>query len=992
MTGQDKKKVKNEDATMETDNWYKELVDHSHNLIQLVDSDGRFIYVNQAWLSTLKYAAEEASGLTLWKIIHSDSMGQCRAVFKQVITDKATAEVEATLVAKDGTLVVVEGGISAKLDENGCFVHTCGIFSDITERKKTEETLRANEEKLQTTLHSIGDAVIATNTEGLVTGMNPVAENLTGWAEDEARGRPLADVFKIYQAGTMEPACDPVLQVMQTGEVIGLANHTLLISKDCDQYHIADSAAPIRDANGKITGVVLVFRDITEEYLMREALKESEARYRTLVDNVPIGIYRSTPGLEGRFLMANPAFLKIFGITSEEELHELKASDLYINPLERKAFSDQLLKKNKLAKVELKLKKVDGTPIWSSVTAQVVRDENNMMQYFDCALEDITERKQAEEKVVSTNKMLELVMNNIPQFIFWKDRNSVYLGCNKNQAKVAGLNSPEEIVGKTDFDLPWKKEEAEFFRECDQRVMNSGVGEYHIIEQQFQSDGKQAWLDTNKIPLFDLEGNVIGILGTYEDITERKQAEEALIESEEKHREILSAMEEGYYEVDLAGNFVFCNESFCRMSGCNKEELLGESYKRFYIETKRVFETYNQVYKTGKSVKAIDWPALTWDGREAYWELSISLRRDQSGEPVGFRGVIRDITARRQADEKIRYLSYHDQLTGLYNRHFLEEEMRRFDTERQLPISIIMADLNGLKLVNDTYGHNIGDEMLKRAAVILRSVCRQDDLLARFGGDEFVLYLPRTPQNEAQKIVGRIEKACSKEQINDIPLSLATGVAFKVSAEQKLSELLKEAEDNMYRDKLTESLSGKSAIVKSLLQTLAAKSFETEAHTHNMQEAANSIGEKLGLPHSELHRLSLLITLHDIGKINIPEELLTKRGPLEADEWEIMKKHSETGYRIAKATDNFAHVAEDILAHHERWDGSGYPQGLKGEQIPLLSRVTALADAYEVMSNGRPYKEKISVAEIRAEFENCKGKHFDPQLVELFLTVLEEDS
>ncbi len=472
------------------------------------------------------------------------------------------------------------------------------------------------------------------------------------------------------------------------------------------------------------------------------------------------------------------------------------------------------------------------------------------------------------------------------------------------------------------------------------------------------------------------------------DITDRRQAEEALKISEQKHREILAAMEEGYYEVDLAGNFVFFNESYCRMLGCNSEELMGESYKRFYKDTKKVFETYNQVYKTGKPVKAIDWPAITWDGSEAYWELSVSLRCDEKGEPIGFRGVVRDITARRQAEEKVRYLSYHDQLTGLYNRHFLEEEMNRLDTERQLPISIIMADLNGLKLVNDTIGHLSGDDMLKRAAAILKSVCREDDLLARFGGDEFVLYLPRTPEKEALSISDRIIQSCRGELISNVPLSLSTGLAVKTSAEQKLTDVLRRAEDSMYRDKLTESRSGKSTIVNSLLQTLAAKSFETEAHTHNMQEAAKSIGVKLGLPHSELHRLQLLITLHDIGKISIPEELLTRKGPLSGPEWEIIKKHCETGYRVARATASFAHVAEDILAHHERWDGSGYPQGLKGDQIPLLARITAIADAYEVMYNGRPYKKAMSKSEITAEFKNCAGTQFDPQLVELFLAVL----
>jgi diguanylate cyclase (GGDEF)-like protein len=350
--------------------------------------------------------------------------------------------------------------------------------------------------------------------------------------------------------------------------------------------------------------------------------------------------------------------------------------------------------------------------------------------------------------------------------------------------------------------------------------------------------------------------------------------------------------------------------------------------------------------------------------------------------------LIANAVSRYYADEKIRFMSFHDQLTGLYNRHYLEEEMQRLDTERQLPISIIMADLNGLKLINDTYGHTRGDEMLKRTAAMLRETCRSEDIIARYGGDEFVLYLPRTPEILARKISSRIEAACRSEKVGDVPLSLSTGLAVKVNSKQKLSNLLKEAEDKLYQNKLTESRSGKSAIVNTLLQTLAAKSFETETHTRNMQEAAQRIGKKLGLPDSELRRLNLLITLHDIGKINIPEELLNKKEALTDTEWMVMKKHCETGYRIARATEEFAHVADDILGHHERWDGSGYPQGLKGEAIPQLARITAIADAFEVMSNGRPYKQALSRSEIVAEFNNCSGAQFDPQIVEIFLSIV----
>ncbi|NLA27914.1 MAG: diguanylate cyclase, partial [Firmicutes bacterium] len=349
------------------------------------------------------------------------------------------------------------------------------------------------------------------------------------------------------------------------------------------------------------------------------------------------------------------------------------------------------------------------------------------------------------------------------------------------------------------------------------------------------------------------------------------------------------------------------------------------------------------------------------------------------------------IASRKQSEAKIRYLTFHDKLTGLYNRAFMEEEINRLNSKRQMPVSVIVADVNGLKLVNDTYGHGVGDKMLKAVAGILKRSCRQEDIIARWGGDEFVILLPQTPLAKAREIGKRIMEKCIAVYIEDVPIALAVGVAVKKDQNSDLTDALKRAEDSMYKQKLLDSKSTKSAVLNALLKTLRAKSFETEEHACRMQMIALEFGEKLGLPDSELNRLSLLITLHDIGKINIPEGILTKAEPLTEEEWEIMKKHPETGFRITRSTEEFAHVAEDIFSHHEHWDGSGYPRGLKGEKIPFLARITAIIDAYEVMTNGRPYKKKLSKEEAVAEIIKHSGTHFDPELAKLFVKKIVEN-
>ncbi|MBS3985430.1 MAG: diguanylate cyclase [Selenomonadales bacterium] len=344
------------------------------------------------------------------------------------------------------------------------------------------------------------------------------------------------------------------------------------------------------------------------------------------------------------------------------------------------------------------------------------------------------------------------------------------------------------------------------------------------------------------------------------------------------------------------------------------------------------------------------------------------------------------ISLRRiRAEEEIHHLSFHDHLTGLYNRRYLDAEIKRLDVYDQLPLSIIMADVNGLKVVNDTYGHLYGDDLLRSAALAIQTSCRPEDVVARWGGDEFLVLMPQADALATEAVAKAIVANCRAARVGDVPVSVAIGIATKIDTEQDLFTVLRTAEDAMYKNKLAEASSVRSSVLGALLRALEEKSCETQSHVLRMQEVGIKVGERLRLSDDELAKLMLVITLHDIGKINTPEEILTRAGPLSPAEWEIMKTHPQVGSRIARATIEFAHVANDILSHHERWDGNGYPQGLKGKEIPLLARITAVLDAVDVMSTGRPYKPAMSGAAIRTELRACAGKQFDPEIVDVFL-------
>jgi len=336
---------------------------------------------------------------------------------------------------------------------------------------------------------------------------------------------------------------------------------------------------------------------------------------------------------------------------------------------------------------------------------------------------------------------------------------------------------------------------------------------------------------------------------------------------------------------------------------------------------------------------------------------------------------------RKKSEEEILYLSYHDNLTGLYNYRFMEEEIRRLNTTRQLPISIIMGDLNGLKLINDAFGHRAGDLLLQKAAEIIKANCRREDIIARWGGDEFVILLPRTDTKAVEEIVRRIKDRCTLDSGGPIKVSIALGYATKNQAEENIWQVLKEAEEWMYRHKLLEGKSYRNAVISTLKATLFEKSTETEEHATRLAGLCREIGKELGLTEKQLDELELLTVLHDIGKVAISESVLLKPGPLTEKEWEEMRKHPEIGYRIAQNTPELASIAEYILCHHERWDGSGYPRGLKGEEIPLLSRILAVADAYDAMTTDRVYRRAMNREEALAELQRKAGTHFDSEVV-----------
>ena len=351
-----------------------------------------------------------------------------------------------------------------------------------------------------------------------------------------------------------------------------------------------------------------------------------------------------------------------------------------------------------------------------------------------------------------------------------------------------------------------------------------------------------------------------------------------------------------------------------------------------------------------------------------------------------YREAQREIVDRKQAEELLQYQNFHDALTSLYNRSYFEEEMLRIDRRREGTVGLIMLDVDGLKLINDTLGHEQGDVLLTSAAHILTTSFRGTEVVARIGGDEFAVLLHPVDKEGVHAACERIRQKTAEFNAsnNQAPISLSIGYAAADGPSVPMRELFQRADNNMYREKLHRRQSTRSAIVQTVMKLLEARDYITEGHAERLQAIVARMGAACSFSEEKISDLRLFAQFHDIGKVGIPDSILLKAGPLNAEEKIEMQRHSEIGQRIAQSAPDLLPISEWVLKHHEWWDGQGYPLGLSGTDIPLECRILAIADAFDAMTSDRPYRQALSHADALQEIINCSGTQFDPDLVQKF--------
>ena len=585
------------------------------------------------------------------------------------------------------------------------------------------------------------------------------------------------------------------------------------------------------------------------------------------------------------------------------------------------------------------------------------------------------------------------IISSMADSIIVIDKKGRILFLNKN-AKDNFLKTNEELIGKKLLNVF-----PEFKSFFDEDFLIKNYKKENISESSYPENTKD--LGNFNVKINDYKnpsGKNIGHIIVLRDISEKIASDNLIKKSEQKFRNIFSNSLIGITLYNKNFQIVDANEAAMKIFGVKDLK----SAKNYSFYSKNVSREKLMLLNKGETFnyeaefdfdKAKETGLFDTDkSGKIFLDILISQVNIDGPENDGYLVHTQDITQKKQIEENIRYLSFHDKLTGLYNRAYFEEELMRLDSGRHLPLGFIIGDVNGLKLINDSFGHLEGDKLLINIGNLLKNTCRKDDIVARWGGDEFAILLPQTSEELVLNVANRIYEKCLKFEKKRIPLSISLGYNIKNENSQDMQKIIIEAEDRMYKRKMLESQSVSSSILTSLKSTLWEKSHETEEHALRMHAMALKLGHALNLPSNQLDDLALFATLHDIGKIGISDKILLKIGILNDEEWKIMKKHPEIGFRISQSTPQLICISEYILTHHESWNGTGYPKGLKGDEIPLLSRIITLIDAYDVMMHDRPYKKAVQKDEAIKEIIKCSGIQFDPGLVGVFLNILKEEN
>lgn len=878
-------------------------------------------------------------------------------VFARCVEAGEPYDEEMQIITGTGRRVWVRTIGTAVRNASGKIVRVQGGFQDISEQKRAEEELRRSESQFRALVEGAPDAIYV-HIDGRFVYLNEMACRMYGArSPEEILGRPILDLFH------------PSIH-----DVVRQRLHTINVERkpvpSMEQVHlrldggqIPVEVTPILTLYEGKEAVLVFARDITERKKVEEALRESEERFRSIFENVSIGIYRTSP--DGRILLANQAVVKMLGYSSFEEL---AARDLNNDGFEpgysREYFKEKIEREGEITGLETAWTRRDGSVIFVRESARAVRGSDGGVLYYEGTVEDITTQRRSDEELKKKNDLIRIAGK------------LAFLG-------GWSVDLPGDRTVWTDeaaaiHDLPpdysATVEEAKSFYDPVSRPLIDKVYEDCIkngipYDEEFMKitrNGSSIWVREIGEAVRDETGKIIRLQGAFQDITEKKRAEEALRGSEEKYRRIAENMSDVVWTADLELRTTYVSPSVQKLLGETPEEHLARSMEEKFppeelAKLVSVFKEELEKERSGKAPKdrsrIVEAKHYRADGSLVWISMNISFIRDEDGNPVGFQGVTRDISERRRLETEYATL-FHEMLDAFALHEIVCDADGKPVNYRYITVNPAFERMTGLRLKE------------VKGKTVLELLPETETSWIEKYGHVALTGEPALFENFAAHFGKHFEVKAYSPAPGQFA-TIFTDITGRKNSEEKLRRALE-------------------TTIQVLTQTVERRDPYTAGHQRRVAALAAGIAHEMGFNAEQVEQIRISGFVHDLGKISVPAEILSKPGRLSELEMNIIREHPTHGYEILQDVESGWDLAEIVYQHHERLDGSGYPRGLKGEEIRLEARILSVADVVEAMASYRPYRPAVGLKEALEEIETKSGVLYDPEVVRVCLELFRE--
>ena len=930
------------------------IVETVRDPLLVLDADLKIISANRNFYRTFRVIPGETIGSFIYDLGNKQwDIPKLRELLEEVLPEKeAFEDFEVAHTFQD------IGHKSMLLNAREIYRKDIGTkmillaIEDITEHKLSEEKLL-----LAAIVQSSRDAIIGKSLDGIITSWNQGAEEIYGYTKSEIIGKSIS----VIVPPRLPDELTDILRKIKLGERIE-SYETVRRRKDGQKIYVSLTVSAIHDAEGRMLGASTIARDITERKQLEKLLMDSEEQYRLLFETANDGILLIEKN-EGKIVHINPSVEKMLGYSARESIgNKLQDVGLIIDNGDFQITMKNLNDKGILRYSDIPVKTKSGQDIYTDTYLV------DKAKFAQCNIRDITERKRVEEALINSEKKYRNIFENATEGIFQSTPEGRYISINPAFAKIGGYNSLDEMMESiTNIKKIYVHQE--------DRTRLLELLNKHDIVTNFEAeirrrDNAIIWISMNVRAIRDRDHRIIFLEGTIQDITERKRAEDALRESEANYRQLFDKAPTGIYQINFrTGKFSKANDAFCEYLACSQEEITSLSpYNMMTKESQNIFlERINEMALGDKVREDPEFEIINKNGKRTWVQLNTKNIYDSEGL-VGADVVAHDITDRKRAEEALK--ESEERYRSIFEN--AQEGIFRSTPEGE----IIMSNQAMAKM----FGYEAPEERKRMTGVT--DMTRQ----------HYVNPEDRRKLKEMIEEHGFIKGYEAQSYRKDGSIIWISLTMHAVRDEKGQS---------IYYDGMIEEITNRKqtvehirkalgATVRAIAVTVETRDPYTAGHQRRVADLACAIATEMNLSVDQIDGIRMAATIHDLGKISVPADILSKPIKLTNIEFSLIKTHSQSGYDILKDIDFPWPVARTVLEHHERMNGSGYPNGLTGDHLLLESRILAVADVVESMASHRPYRPSLGIEAALEEIEKNRGTLYDADAVNACLRVFRE--